>query len=116
MYAEYLSQMGLMPLCVQEATDALRLASRADVVVTGILLPGALDGCALIAALKRDPATRQVPIVVLTVCAWTAEEERARGAGCDVFLFLSKPCLPRTLFREIRRALRARPTLIQRER
>src|SRR5262245_64367846 len=29
-YAEYLSHMGLAPLCVQEATDALRLAARVD--------------------------------------------------------------------------------------
>ena len=107
MYAEYLSHMGLTPMCVQEATDALRLASTADVVVTGILLPGALDGCALIAALKGNPATHHIPIVVLTVCAWTHEEARARCVGCDVFL--SKPCLPQTLFREIRRALAARP-------
>src|SRR4029450_3086065 len=106
MYAEYLSHVGLVPLCVQEATDALRLASRADVVVTGILLPGTLDGCALIAALKRNPATRNIPIVVLTVCAWTHEEARARSVGCDAFL--SKPCLPQTLFREIRGVLAAR--------
>ena len=109
MYAEYLSHVGLTPVCVQEATDALRLASRADVVVTGILLPGPLDGCALIATLKGNTATRDIPIVVLTACASTHEEARARGAGCDVFL--SKPCLPRTLFREIRRALAARPVL-----
>jgi CheY-like chemotaxis protein len=114
LYAKYLSHMGLTPLCVQEATDALRLVSRADVVVTGILLPGALGGCALIAALKASPATRHVPIVVLTVCAWTLEEARARRAGCDVFL--SKPCSPQTLFREIRRALAARPGLVQCER
>src|SRR4029453_17626815 len=106
MYAEYLSHMGLVPLCVQEAADALRLASRADVVVTGILLPGALDGCGLIAALKGNPATHHIPIVVLTVCAWTHEEARARSAGCDVFL--SKPCLPETLLREISRALAMR--------
>src|SRR5262245_11688566 len=109
MYAEYLSHMGLTPLCVQDATDALRLATRAAVVVTGILLPGALDGCGLIAALKSNPATQHIPIVVLTVCAWIHEEERARRAGCDVFL--SKPCLPQTLFREICRALDARPIL-----
>src|SRR5262252_3379787 len=89
MYAEYLSHVGLTPLCVQEASDALRLASRADVIVTGILLPGALDGCALIAALKGNRATRHIPIVVLNVCAWADEEARARSAGCDVFL--SKP-------------------------
>jgi two-component system, cell cycle response regulator DivK len=114
LYAEYLSHMGLTPLCVQEATDALRLVSRADVVVTGMLLPGALDGCALIAVLKASPATRHVPIVVLTVCAWTHEEARARRAGCDVFL--SKPCPPQTLFRAISRALAARPGLVQCER
>ena len=106
MYAQYLSHMGLMPLCVQEATGALRLASRADIVVTGILLPGALDGCALVAALRGNPVTRHLPIVVLTVCAWTQEEARARDAGCDVFL--PKPCLPETLCREINRALAAR--------
>src|SRR5262245_16701925 len=109
MYAEYLSHMGLTPLCVQDATDALRLASRADVVVTGILLAGALDGCGLIAALKGNPATEHIPIVVLTVCAWIHEEERARRAGCDVFL--SKPCLPQTLLCEIRGAVAARPSL-----
>src|SRR5262245_6770886 len=81
MYAEYLSHKGLTALCVQEATDALRLASRADVVVTGILLPGPLDGCALIAALKGNPSTRHIPIVVLTVCAWTCEEARATEGG-----------------------------------
>src|SRR5262245_13823252 len=113
MYAEYLSHVGLTPLCVQETTDALRLASRADVVVTGILLPGAFDGCALIAALKGNPATQNIPIVVLTVCAWTHEEARARSVGCDVFL--SKPCLPQTLFREMRRVLAARPSVEPRE-
>src|SRR5262245_66446209 len=105
MYAEYLSHMGLTLLCVQDATDALRLAARAAVVVTGILLPGALDGCALIAALTSNPATQHIPIVVLTVCAWIHEEERARRAGCDVFL--SKACLTPTMFREICRALGA---------
>src|SRR4030095_15846723 len=81
MYAEYLSHMGLTPLCAQDATDAPRLASRAELVVSGILLPGALDGCALIAALQGNPATRHIPIVMLTVCAWTHEEARGAGAG-----------------------------------
>ena len=113
MYAEYLSHVGLTALCMQEATDALRLASKADVIVTDMLLPGALDGCALIAALRSDPATRHLPIVVLTVCAWTHEEARARAAGCDVFL--SKPCLPKRLFHEIQLALVARPSVEPRE-
>ena len=106
MYAEYLSHRGLTPLCVQEADAALRLARRADVIVTGLLLPGPIDGYALIGRLRQSTGTRNIPIVVLTGCAWTSEEARARSAGCDVFL--SKPCFPDMLLREIRRMLTAR--------
>jgi two-component system, cell cycle response regulator DivK len=106
MYAEYLSHMGLTPLCVQEADAALRLAGRADVIVTGLLLPGPIDGYALIDRLRHRTGTRNIPIVVLTGCAWTTEEARARTAGCDVFL--SKPCFPDMLLREIQRMLAAR--------
>src|SRR5580765_6939545 len=101
MYAEYLSHMGLNPLCVREADAALRLAAQADIVVTGLLLPGAVDGYALIHKLKCCTLTRHIPIVVLTVCAWSTEEARARSVGSDAFL--SKPCLPHVLLREIRR-------------
>jgi len=103
MYAEYLSHMGLNPLCVREADAALRLSARADIVVTGLRLPGAVDGYALIHKLRCRQLTRHIPIVVLTVCAWSTEEARARRAGCDEFL--TKPCLPHVLLREIRRWL-----------
>jgi two-component system, cell cycle response regulator DivK len=106
MYAEHLSHVGLTPLCVQEADIALRLACRADLIVTGLLLPGPIDGYALIDRLRQSTGTRNTPIVVLTGCAWTTEEARARSAGCDVFL--SKPCLPDMLLREIHRMLAAR--------
>src|SRR5882757_4266031 len=103
MYAEYLSHMGLTPICVQDADAALRLARRADIIVTELLLPGALDGYELIHRLKHSASTRNVPIVVLTVCAWTGEEAQARSAGGDSFL--SKPCLPDVLLRELCRML-----------
>jgi CheY-like chemotaxis protein len=108
-YGEYLRQLGFTPWCVREAIEALRLASRVDIIVTGLLLTGTLDGCALIDALRRNPATRAIPIVVLTVCAWEEEEGRARRAGCDGFL--SKPCPPFVLSREIRRMLAARAAI-----
>jgi hypothetical protein len=37
MYAEYLSHMGLRPVCVQNAQDAIRIAPKADVIVTELL-------------------------------------------------------------------------------
>jgi len=107
MYAEYLSRRGLTPICVQEGLLALKLAHDADAIVTDLLLPGPVDGQAVIERLRSDAYTKHKPIVVLTVCAWVQDEARARHAGCDTFL--SKPCLPHVLLREIRRLLRPTP-------
>src|SRR6266850_5418817 len=59
MYAEYLSHMGLKPICVQDADAALRLACRADIIVTELLLPGALDGYELIHRLKHSARSEE---------------------------------------------------------
>ena len=103
MYAEYLREYGLAVIAVSEAWDALIAASKADVIVTGILLAGSMDGVELIARLRRDERVDRRPIIVLTECAWDAERERARRAGCD--LFLAKPCVPSELLRHVRESL-----------
>ena len=107
MYAEFLRDCGFEPIVASTAADALRLVSRARVVVTELLLPGRTDGFELIAKLRRSPRTAHVPIVVLTSCAWHADRDRALAAGCDVFL--AKPCLPDQLVIEVRRVLRPSP-------
>ena len=85
MYTESLSHMGLRPVCVQHAQDAIRIAPKADVIVTELLLPGALDGYALIEMLKCDTITRTIRLIVLTVCAWTRRRHRhvAQAATCS---------------------------------
>jgi CheY-like chemotaxis protein len=88
---------------VSTATDALRLASKADVVVTGILLPDHMDGIELVRRLKSAESTKHVPVLVLTACVWQSDRDRATASGCD--LFLAKPCLPDVLVREIHRVL-----------
>jgi two-component system cell cycle response regulator DivK len=116
-YAELLRDHGLTPLAVSNARDALAVAAKADVIVTGVLLPGSTDGIGLIAQLRSDERTRHTPIIVLTVCTWQTERERCQDAGCDVFL--PKPCLPDALLREVQRLLAtgepARPELLHRE-
>jgi CheY-like chemotaxis protein len=103
MYAEFLDHEGLAAICVSSARQAMTVAPIADVIITGLRLPGEINGVDLIAWLKRDNRTKNIPIVVLTACAWHTERERAETAGCDVFL--SKPCLPDELLRELRRLL-----------
>jgi two-component system cell cycle response regulator DivK len=103
MYTEFFAHEGIRLTCLPDAHGALRLAAHAAMVITGILLPGEMDGIALVAALRADSRTRAVPIIVLTACAWKSERVRADQAGCDVFL--PKPCLPEELLGEVRRLL-----------
>ena len=105
MYAEFLRFHGLTPIVASSAADALMAAARADIVVTGILLSGDVDGVELIARLRSDAATKDVRIIVLTACAWREAQDRAEHAGCDAFL--TKPCLPEALLREVHRQIAA---------
>jgi two-component system, cell cycle response regulator DivK len=105
MYTEFFRYEGLLPVPVSNARDGLTVARKADIVVTGLLLPGDIDGIEFIARLKRDDRTKRIPLIVLTACAWKSDRERAEKAGCDVFL--AKPCLPDHLLREVRLLLAA---------
>ena len=105
MYAEFFRHEGFLPIPVSNARDGLTVARGADVIVTGLLLLGDIDGIEFIARLKRDERTKQIPLIVLTACAWKSDRQRAEEAGCDIFL--AKPCVPDHLLREVRILLAA---------
>jgi two-component system cell cycle response regulator DivK len=75
---------------VMSATDAeagLTLArdEQPDLILMDIQLPG-MDGLEATALLKRDEATRKIPVVALTALAMKGDEERIRAAGCDGYI------------------------------
>jgi two-component system, cell cycle response regulator DivK len=92
---------------VEEATtglEALEAASRLcpDVMILDIALPE-LDGWTVAERLKGDPATRDLPILVVTAHASLNGRERAVEAGCAGFLV--KPVRPQRVFEEVRRLI-----------
>jgi two-component system, cell cycle response regulator DivK len=103
MYTEFLSQQGFVPIPMASAADALDVAPQADIIVTGMVFPGEMDGAQLVAQLKADERTRMIPVVVLTAYASTTHRQLAENAGCDAFL--TKPLLPDELARELGRIL-----------
>jgi CheY-like chemotaxis protein len=105
MYTEFLRYEGFLPVPVSTARDGLTVAPKVDIIVTGLLLPGDMDGVEFIARLKRDERTKRIPVIVLTACVWKSDRERAEEAGCDVFL--PKPCHPDDLLRNVQRLLAA---------
>ena len=105
MYAEYLISSGFRVIEVGDTAIALESATAADIIVTGIHLPGPFDGLELLRRLRKDDRTSHLPLIVLTAYVFDRERRRSVSAGCDAFL--AKPCLPADLLQTIRRVLLA---------
>jgi CheY-like chemotaxis protein len=89
------------PTAGDTTDDGLSHASDADVIVTGMWAPGSFDGVELVRRVRQTDRTTHTPIIVLlTGCAFESDRQRARAAGCD--LFLPKHCPPEALVSEIR--------------
>lgn len=68
-----------------EAGLLLARSAHPDLILMDIQLPG-MDGLEATALLKRDEATRQIPVVALTALAMKGDEERILAAGCDGYI------------------------------
>jgi CheY-like chemotaxis protein len=66
-------------------------------VVLDILLPG-LDGWEVLARMRADPATADIPVIVASVV-----DERARGADLGAAAYLVKPLARDELVTALRR-------------
>lgn len=53
-----------------------------DLVLMDVGLPG-MDGYDATRALKADPATSNIPVIILTAHAMAGDEEKAKIAGAD---------------------------------
>ena len=82
-----LESAGHVVLAAVDAEAGVTLArdQRPELILMDIQLPG-MDGLEATALLKRDPATRSIPVVALTALAMKGDEERIRAAGCDGYI------------------------------
>lgn len=115
MYAEFLRLAAFRVEECDDGRDALAkaFAVHPDVIVSETRLPG-INGYDLCKLLRRDVATRTIPIVMVTADAFTADVQRAEIAGADTVLV--KPCLPEILLNEIQRLARLSSDLRERSR
>jgi len=77
---------------------AIARAERPDAILLDVMMPG-LDGPATFACLQEDPLTRDIPVILLTAKAQTAD--RRRFAELGVAGTLTKPFDPMTLTDQI---------------
>jgi signal transduction histidine kinase len=71
-----------------ETAIARARADSPDLILMDVMMPG-IDGIEATRRLKADPATRLIPIVVVTALTDAASRKRAMEAGADDFI--SKP-------------------------
>jgi signal transduction histidine kinase/DNA-binding NarL/FixJ family response regulator len=69
-----------------------------DLVLTDIMMPE-MDGFGLLAALRQNPATRSVPVIMLSARA--GEEARIDGIGAGADDYLTKPFSARELLARV---------------
>ena len=112
MYGEYLKFTGFD---VIEASNGVEAVERAldtapDIILMDLSLP-IMDGWEATRRLKADTRTANIPVVALTGHALSGMSEGAERAGCDAFV--TKPCLPEDLVKQIRLVLGAKATASQ---
>ena len=94
-------------VCEHETADdalAQALEEHFDLVVMDIQLPGT-DGLVAARLLRKQPSTKDVPILAVTALAMRQDEFRVREAGCTEYV--SKPIAYKDFLATVERLLNA---------
>ena len=87
--------------CGAEGIEKAR-AERPDAILLDVMMPD-LDGPATFQRLQQDPATREIPVILLTAKVQSADRQRFADLGVQAVL--SKPFDPLALAGDVSGAL-----------
>ncbi len=102
---DYLDRAGFRVLIATDGMSALRLArsEQPDLLILDLMLPQ-MDGLDVARALRSDPCTRSLPIIMLT--ARVEETDRLIGLELGADDYITKPFSPREVVARVRAVLR----------
>lgn len=97
---------GYAVVSCRDGQEALAQAVSAgpQLIVLDVMMPG-LDGLGALRQLKGNPATRDIPVVVLSAKGHALTKVEAEQAGA--VMFLAKPFSPNQLLSEVQKILGA---------
>ena len=103
-YTTILEHYGYAVQAAEDGVKALELArtSSPDLILMDISIPR-INGWEVTRTLKDDPSTAQIPIIVLTAHALSADRDRAYMEGADSYI--AKPAEPSKVVTEVQRLL-----------
>jgi two-component system alkaline phosphatase synthesis response regulator PhoP len=88
----------------KEALEKAR-ETNPDLIMLDIMMPF-MDGFEVCRELKADPATRDIPVIMLTAKSQQVDIQRGKDAGADDYI--TKPFRPSTLRKKFNEVLDAR--------
>ncbi len=108
----YLEDLGCELRQASDGLGALEEVNRRhpDIILLDVMMPR-MSGFQACAKLKADPATREIPIVMITALTEVSDVERAAECGADDFL--TKPVNRLELVTKVRILLQS--SLVQRQ-
>jgi twitching motility two-component system response regulator PilH len=106
MLRKFLQQNGYLTLEAGDAEKGIEIAraERPDMIFLDIVLPG-MNGFAALRQLRRDPVTREIPIIMISGNEQATEQFYAQRIGADDFM--KKPFSRSEVFARIERLLDA---------
>jgi DNA-binding response OmpR family regulator len=102
--ARHLQREGFTAIEAISGAECLRIAQErpVDIILLDLMMPD-MDGFAVCRALKEDPRTAEIPVIMIT--ARDDLDARAEGIRLGVSDFLAKPVFRRQLASRIRAQL-----------
>ncbi len=103
-HTAFLQHHGYRVVAAENGAEGVAAAreEQPDLILMDFSIPG-MDGIAATQELKRNEATREIPILLVTAHSYGAVGKRAKQAGCEEVL--AKPCEPERVLREVRQRI-----------
>jgi DNA-binding response OmpR family regulator len=98
---------GFDVVCARDGEEALAVARsrQPDVIVTDVMMPK-VSGLDLLAAIREDPATKGIPVLLLSARAQATDVREGLEAGADDYV--TKPFEPLDLAERVARLVEGR--------
>jgi DNA-binding response OmpR family regulator len=104
MIAEILEMEGFTPLIAPDGNSGIEKAKseKPDLILLDIMLPG-IDGLEVCSRLRADDATKNIPVIMVSVKASTEDVKAGIGKGANGYV--SKPFDPFKLLEVVKKHL-----------